>query len=158
MDAALVWLMRQWLEIAGFAATCAALFYAHLAYKNSAAGLAQARKAEITSVRLQTKTALNDARQSQVSLELRCQLCRASWDSHERKQPVRIGAPGSLGLFERSPIDALKHEGWALLQQLDDASVNVDTMDLHALEALQQRAKATSLEIQALAGKLEGPP
>ena len=33
----------------------------------------------------------------------------------------------------------------------------VDDMDLQALEALMQKAKATSLSIQALAGRLEAP-
>lgn len=58
----------------------------------------------------------------------------------------------------RSPIDAVQYEGRRLLQELDAVSATVDAMDLQALEALQQKAKATSLGIQALAGKLEGPP
>ncbi len=156
MDSVLEWLTRQWLEIAGFAATCAALFYAHLAYLNSAAGLAHAKQAELTNMRLQTKAALNDARQSQVSLELTCQVYRANWASHERKQGLRLGAP--KGFFERSSIDIVQSEGWQLLQKLDAASANVDAMTLQELEALQQQAKATSLGIQALAGRLEGPP
>jgi hypothetical protein len=150
------WFTRHWLEIGSFLATCAALFYAHLAYRTSLRGLVQAKQAELTNLRIQTKAALNDARQAQVSLELTCQIYRANWASHARKQPMLLS--GSVGFFERSPIDAVRFEGMQLLQQLDASSANVDGMDLRALEASGQEAKATSLAIQALAGKLESPP
>ena len=158
LDTALDWITRQWLELLGVAITIAALVYAHLAYRTSALGLAHAKQAELNNLRIQTKAALNDARQAQVSLGLSCQVCRASWDSHERRQPFRIGAPESMGLFKRSPTDEVEYEGRKLLQQLDAVSATVDQMDLRELEVLQQKAKATSLGIQALAGKLEGPP
>ncbi|MBA3910640.1 MAG: hypothetical protein C0524_12325 [Rhodobacter sp.] len=158
MDTVLEWVTRQWLEIVGVAVTIAALIYAHLAYRTSALGLAHAKQAELTNLRIQTKAALNDARQAQVSLELSCQIYRTSWASHERMQPMTMSAPGSFGLFKRSPIDDVQHEGRQLLQQLDALGATVDDMDLQALEALQQKAKATSLAIQALAGRLEGPP
>ena len=158
MDSVLEWFTRQWLEIVGVAITIAALIYAHLAYRTSALGLAHAKQAELTNLRIQTKAALTDARQAQVSLGLSCQIYRANWASHEWKQPIRIGGPGPVGFFKRSPIDEVEYEGRKLLQQLDAAGATVDAMDLQALEALQQQAKATSLAIQALAGKLEGPP
>lgn len=156
IETALDWLAHQWLEVLGVAITIAALIYAHLAYRTSALGLAHARQAELTNLRIQTKAALSDARQSQVSLALTCQVYRASRASHERKQRIRLGAPE--GFFERSPIDIVQSEGLQLLQKLDAASANVDVMTLQELEALQQQAKATSLGIQALAAKLEGPP
>ncbi len=156
IDTALDWLARQWLELLGVAITIAALIYAHLAYRTSALGLAHAKQAELTNLRIQTKAALSDARQSQVSLALTCQVYRSSWASHQRKQPLTLGVP--KGMFERSPIDIVQSEGWQLLQKLDAASATVDAMNLQELEALQQQAKATSLGIQALAGRLEGPP
>ena len=152
------WILRQWLEIGGFIVTCAALFYAHLAYRTSAAGLVHSKQAELNSLRIQTKAAMNDAHQAQVSLELTCQIYRANWASHERKQPMTLRAPGPMGFFKRSPIDDVQREGRQLLQQLEAEGATVDAMDLEALEALLQKAKATSLAIQALAGKLEGPP
>jgi len=156
MDAALEWVTRQWLEIGGFVVTCAALFYAHLAYRTSALGLAHAKQTELTSLRIQAKAALNDARQAQVSLELSCQVCRASWASHARKQPMMLS--GSVGLFDRSPIGSVQYEGKQLLRQLDVPIEKVDEMDLKALEALLQESTGISLGIQALAGKLESPP
>lgn len=158
MDSVLEWATRQWLEIVGVAVTFAALVYAHLAYRTSALGLAHAKQAELTNLRIETKASLSDARQAQVSLGLSCQVYRGMWASHERKQPIKLSAPGPMGLFKRSPIDAVQSEGWTLLNQLDAEGATVDTMDLLALEALLQKAKATSLAIQALAGKLEGPP
>ena len=158
MDTVLDWITLQWLEILGVAITIAALIYAHLAYQTSAMGLAHAKQAELTNLRIQTKAALSDARQTQVSLELSCQLYRASWASHERKQPMTLSAPTSFGLFKRSPIDDVQHKGRQLLQQLDAEGATVDAMDLLALEALLQKAKATSLAIQAFSGNLEGPP
>lgn len=156
IDTALDWLARQWLELLGVAITIAALIYAHLAYRTSALGLAHAKQAELTNLRIQTKAALSDARQAQVSLELSCQVYRASWASAARKQPLRFSSPA--GIFERSPIDAVQYEGRQLLQKLDAASATIDAMTLQELEALQQLAKTTSLGIQALAGKLEGAP
>jgi hypothetical protein len=158
MDSALDWITRQWLELLGVVITIAALIYAHLAYRVSSLGLAHAKEAELTNIRILTKAALNDARQAQVSLGLSCQVYRASWASHERKQPLTIGSPGPMGLFKRFPIDEVEHEGRRLLQQLDAASASVDQMGLRELEVLQQKAKATSLGIQVLAGNLEGPP
>ena len=158
MDSVLEWFTRQWLEIVGVAITVAALMYAHLAYRTSAMGLDHAKQAELNSLRIQTKAALSDARQAQVSLGLSCHVYRGMWASHERKQPMMMGAPGPMGIFKRSPIDDVQHEGRQLLQQLDAESATIDAMDLQALEALLQKAKATSLAIQALAGKLEGPP
>ncbi len=157
MDASLEWITRLWLEIGGFIATCAALFYAHRAYRTSALGLAHAKQAELNSIRIQTKSALNDARQSLVSLDLNCQNYRAQWASHRRKQGMMLGVPRSIGLLESSPIDAVQYEGKRLLSQLDSASATVDAMDLQALETLQQRAKDTALGIQELALKLESP-
>jgi len=71
---------------------------------------------------------------------------------------MRLGAPDSMGIFKRSPIDDVQHKGRQLLQQLEAEGATVDAMDLQALEALLQKAKATSLASQALAGSLEGPP
>ena len=150
------WIARHWLEILTFLTTFAALIYAHLAYTKSAMGLIQAQKAELTSLRIQTKAALNEARQAQVSLELTCQVYRANWDSHTRKQGLMMRGPDKF--FERSPIDDVRYEGLHLLGELDAASAKVDAMDLEALEALMQKAKRISLGIQALAGKLESPP
>lgn len=158
MDSALDWITRQWLELLGVVITIAALIYAHLAYRTSALGLAHAKQAELNNLRIQTKAALNDERQAQVSLGLSCQVYRASWASHERKQPITLGGPGPMGVFKRSPIDEVEYEGRKMLQKLDAVSATVDQMDLRELEVLQQKAKATSLGIQALAGKLEGPP
>jgi hypothetical protein len=48
---------------------------------------------------------------------------------------------------------------WGMpVQQLSASGENVEAMNLQALEALIQEAKATSLRIQALSGKLESPP
>lgn len=154
----LEWLTRQWLEIVGVAITVAALFYAHLAYRIGLLGLDQAKKAELNSLRIQAKAGMNDARQAQVSLELTCQIFRANWASHALKQRVMLTGP--LGRFERSAIDIdkVQFEGNHLLQQLSASGETVDEMDLQALEALMQKAKATSLSIQGLAGKLESPP
>jgi len=144
MDSVLDWIARQWLEILGVAITVAALIYAHLAYRVGLLGLAQNKQAELNSLRIQTKAALSDARQAQVSLELSCQIYRGMWASHERKQPMRLGAPDSMGIFKRSPIDDVQHKGRQLLQQLEAEGATVDAMDLQALEALLQKAKATS--------------
>lgn len=155
-EIALEWFTRHWLEIGSFFVTCAALFYAHLAYRTSMRGLDQAKLAELNSLRIQTKAGLNDARQALVSLELNCQIYRSNWVRYERTQPITLS--GSSGLFEHSPIDAVLVEGRQLLQQLDASSRNVDEMSLQALEALLQRAKVTSLSIQSVAGRLESPP
>ncbi len=155
MTTVLEWATRQWLEILGVAITVAALIYAHLAYRTGLLGLGQAKQAELNSLRIQAKAAMNDARQAQVSLVLTCQIYRASWANHARKQPMTLGKSG--GIFERSPIDAVQLEGRLLLEQLSAFGETVDQMDLQALEALMQKAKATSLSIQALAGKLEAP-
>lgn len=155
IEVALEWVAHQWLEIGTLVATCGALFYAHLAYRTSKRGLDQAKQAEVNSLRIQAKAALNDTRQAQVSLELSCQVYRANWASYARTQPI-LGRPA--GHFERCPINAVQSEGRQLLAPLSTSSENVDKMDLSELEALMQRAKATSLRIQALAGKLEPPP
>lgn len=155
MTTVLEWVARQWLEILGVAITIAALIYAHLAYRTGLLGLGQAKQAELNSLRIQAKAAMNDARQTQVSLELTCQIYRANWASHARKQPMTLGKSG--GIFERSPIDSVQLEGRRMLEQLSASAETVDQMDMQALEALMQMAKATSLSIQALAGKLEAP-
>jgi hypothetical protein len=135
---------------------CGGLLYAHLAYRTSERGLAQAKLAELTSLRIQARAGLNDARQAQVSLELTCQIYRANWASYARTQPPL--SIKSTGLFERSPIDAIEFEGRQLLEQVSASGETVDKMDLQALEALMEKAKAASLGIQALAGKLQSPP
>lgn len=155
MDSVLEWATRQWLEIVGVAITVAALIYAHLAYRVGMLGVAQNTQIEVNSLRIQTKAALNDARQSQVSLELTCQIYRANLASQTRQHGMMLTP--ATGLFERSPIDAVQFEGRQLLQQLDAPSATVDGMNLQDLEALGQKAKAVSLSIQALAGKLETP-
>ncbi|WP_426034046.1 hypothetical protein [Cypionkella sp. TWP1-2-1b2] len=155
IDTFLDWITRQWFEIGSFAVTCAALFYAHLAYRVGKSGLEQTKQAELNTLRIQTKAALNDARQAQVSLELTCQVFRANWASHARKQPLTLSR--HVGLFDRSPIDKVQFEGRQFLQELDASSATLDEMDLQALEALGQQAKAISLAIQSLAGKLELP-
>jgi hypothetical protein len=155
MDSVLEWITRQWLEIVGVAVTIAALIYAHLAYRTSEKGLAHSKQAELNSFRVNTKAALNDAQQAQVSLELTCQIYRANQAAYDRKQGPMMGIP--KGMFERSPIDEVQYEGIALLRKLAKESAHLDSMDLKGLEALQQRAKAIAREIQALAGKLETP-
>lgn len=155
IDTFLDWITRQWFEIGSFAVTCAALFYAHLAYRVGKSGLEQSRQAELNTLRIQTKAALNGARQAQVSLELTCQIYRTNWASHDRKHLPALAR--HAGLFERSPIDRVQFEGRQLLQQLDAPRATVDEMDLQVLEALGQQAKAVSLAIQSLAGKLELP-
>lgn len=156
MESVLEWATRQWLEILGVAITIAALIYAHLAYRTGLLGLGQARQAELTSLRIQAKAAMNDARQAQVSLELTCQIYRANWANYNRTQPMLSN--NHAGIFHRSTTDSVQFEGKKLLAQLSASSENLDAMDLQALEALMQKAKATSLGIQALAGKLESPP
>ena len=51
------------------------------------------------------------------------------------------------GIFQRSPTDLVQFEGKKLLEQLSTSSENLDAMDLQALAALMQKAKATSLSI-----------
>jgi hypothetical protein len=155
-EVALNWISHKWLETGSFFITCAALFYAHLAYRTSERGLDHAKQAELTSLRIQAKSGVNDARQALGSLELTCQIYRANWANYERTQPLLANRP--VGLLNRSPIDAVQFEGRKLLEQLSASGEAVDTMDLQALEALMQEAKATSLRIQALSGKLESPP
>jgi hypothetical protein len=153
---ALEWFTFKWLEISTLIIAFGGLLYAHLAYRTSERGLTQAKLAELTSLRIQAKSGLNDARQAQVSLELTCQIYRANWANYNRKQPQL--SKMHTGIFQRSPTDAVQFEGKKLLEQLSAPSENLDAMDLQALEALMQKAKATSLSIQALAGKLESPP
>lgn len=155
MDFALDWVAHRCLENGSFVTTCAALFYAHLAYRTSMLALAQAKQAELTILRIQAQSALIDAPQAQVSLAITCQVYRANWASHARKQPMTLGKSG--GIFERSPSDAVQQQGVQLIQQLDAYIKLVDQMDLLGLEALLQKAKATALGIQALAGSLEPP-
>lgn len=156
INIALEWLTRHWLEVSSFVVTCAALFYAHLAYRTSERGLAHAKQAELNGLRVQAKSAMNDARQAQVSLDLTCQIYRANWANYNRMQPQLSN--NHAGIFQRQPTDAVQFEGRQLVKQLSASGETVDKMDLQALEALLQIAKATSLNIQALAGKLESPP
>lgn len=156
IDIALDFFVRKWLEISTLIVACGGLLYAHLAYRTSERGLDHAKQAELNSFRIQAKAGLNDARQAQVSLELSCQIYRANWANYNRASRGLSNA--HVGPFKRSPIDAVKFEGWKLLEQLSTSGEAVDKMDLQALEALIQEAKATSLRIQALSGKLESPP
>lgn len=156
MGLLLEWATRQWLEIMGVTVTGAALIYAHLAYRVGLLGLAQNKQAELNSFRVQTKAALSEARQAQVALERACQVYRSQWVRHERKAGPMWRREG-VGPFERSPIDKVESEGRQRLSQLHAASADIDRMDLPALEALGQKAKAVALDIQALAGKLPSP-
>jgi predicted anti-sigma-YlaC factor YlaD len=114
IDIALDFFARKWLETGSFFVTCAALFYAHLAYRTSERGLDHAKSAELNSLRLQAKAGLNDARQTQVSLELSCQVYRANWASYARTQPSLNSVPA--GIFDRSPVDRVQFKGRQLLQ------------------------------------------
>jgi len=148
-----VWVAQHWLEVSSFIVTCAALFYAHLAYRTSQQGLDQAKLAELNNLRLQTKAAMSDARQALVSLELRCHVYRAEWDRRELKKPVFLRMP--KGLSDRTPIDEVLIQGRQLLGRLATSSKNLDDMDFQELEALIQSARETSLNVQALAGELK---
>ena len=55
------WVARRCLEIGSFVANCSALFYAHLAYRTSMLGLAQAKQAELRSLRIKAKASVSDA-------------------------------------------------------------------------------------------------
>jgi hypothetical protein len=156
LDLAWEFFGRKWLEIITLVVAFGGLLYAHLSYRTSKRGLAQGAQAELNTLRIQAKAGLNDARQSQVALDLTCQIYRANWASHARKQGVTLSAP--VGLHGHAPTDAVQFEGRKLLQQITASGENLDAMDLQALEMFLQHAKAASLNIQALAGKLASPP
>ena len=156
IDIALELFARKWLEISTLIIAFGGLIYAHLAFRTSTHGLVHAKQAELNNLRLQAKTGISDAQQAQVSLELTCQIYRANWASYNRTQPMLSN--NHAGIFQRSPVDAVQFEGRKILEQLVMSGKAVDTMNLQALEALIQEAKATSLRIQALSGRLESPP
>lgn len=80
-DGAFRWILSHWLEIVTLLATFAALFYAHLAYRSSVDAAAQARAAELTSLRIQANAGLSDAQLSLFALEANCQDNRSQWAS-----------------------------------------------------------------------------
>ena len=153
-DNIVMWLFGPVLAVGSFIVTCAALFYAHLAYRSSVKSAEQARAAELTSLRIQAKTGLDDAQRSLIALKTDCQANRAEWQRYERQLPP-LRSQSMINLWPDAEVVALAHNMLDKLVQSYDA---VDTMTPSELEELLQEARTTSMKVLALAGELEAPP
>ena len=115
-DSVTMWVIGQVLAIGSFFATCAALFYAHLAYRSSTRNTEQAQAAELTSLRIQAKAGLDDAQRSLFALKANCQANRADWRTHEFRQGPALGRMEPM--FRTTPTDKVQHRGQAILEKL----------------------------------------
>ncbi len=152
---ALEFFVGKWLEITTLIVACGGLVYAHLAYRTSGRGLAHAKQAELTSLRLQTKASLGDAEQSLVSLQLNCAIHHAATESERLRRGPTLAPPE--GMLGHSPSDKVAAKGRKVLQDLEAGFANIDQMGLQELEESMRLAKVTSLKIQALASELTAP-
>ena len=116
-----MWVYGQVLAVGSFTATCAALFYAHLAYRSSTRNTEQARAAELTSLRIQAKAGLDDAQRSLIALNANCQANRAEWQAHEFRQGPALGRMKPM--FQTTPTDKVQHRGQAILEKLGSGLV-----------------------------------
>lgn len=145
----------KWLEFSTLIVACGGLLYAHLAYRTSERGLAQARQAELTSLRIQVKASLSDAEQSLVSLQLNCAIHHAAAKSERLIRGLSLASPN--GMFDQSPSDKVAVKGHKLLQDLGAGFANIEQMGSQELEELMRLAKVASLQIQALSSELATP-
>ena len=155
-DSVAMWLLGPVLAVGSFIATCAALFYAHLAYRSSVKNTEQARAAELTSLRIQAKAGLGEAQRSLLALQTSAQASRTEWASHERKQRPVLG-PIRDGYSQTSNPKTLGR-GHTIFRTLEQSFANVESMKPTELETLMQDARAASLRILSLAGEFQGPP
>ena len=155
IDIAMDFFARRWLEIGSFFTTCAALFYAHLAYRVSSKGLDQAQAAQLTNLRIQAKAGLSDAEQSLVSLQLACASHQATTERDRLRRGLTL--PSFKEDFAKAPSEKVGAKGRKLLHDLNAGFASVDQMGLQELEAMMRLAKVTSLKIRALSSELPAP-
>lgn len=155
-DSIAMWLSGQWLEIASLLIASAALYYARQAHHSSVSTAAQQRAAELTALRIQAKSGLNEVHHSLIALRRDCQANRAEWKLHEHRNGPVLGQMKPM--FHLSPSDKVQHRGTKVFESLGQRYSGLDTMKTGELEMLVNEARKASLQIMALAGELEGPP
>jgi len=155
LEVVIDWMANQWLALASLFIATAALFYTALAHNSSRNAATAARTSELANLRIQAKSGLAEANRSFLSLRSSCQASRADWDQYARKHMPSLG-PGPVA--ELSNITQVEREGDALLHEISRYFAPVDEMNAAQLEKGFQDAKAAALEIERLAGRLEGPP
>lgn len=155
LEVVIDWMANHWLELASVVIAIVALFYAALAYNSSRDTATAARTSELVNLRIQAKSSLAEAKRSFLSLRSSCQASRADWDQYARKH---LPSLGSRPVVELSSISQVQREGAALLREVSQYFAPVDEMEAAQLEKGFQDAKAAALEIERLAGRLEGPP
>ena len=155
-DSVAMWIFGPVLAVGSFIATCAALFYAHLAYRSSVKNSEQARAAELTSLRILAKAGLDDAQRSLIALKTDCQANRAEWETHDFRHVPDLGRMQSM--FKTTPTDKVQQRGQTILANISQAYSTLDAKTKNELETLVNEARTASLQIMALAGELQGPP
>lgn len=156
LEVAIDWMASQWLELASLLIAIAALFYAALAYNSSRKATAAARTSDLANLRIQANLCLAEANRSLLSLHSSCKANRANWEQYKRKHMPSLG--GTWLAPEYSNIAQVEREGNVLLQEIENYFAPVDKMNAAQLEKGVQDARAAALEIEKLAGRLEGPP
>ena len=156
LEVVIDWMANQWLELASLVIATAALFYAALAYNSSRNAAKAARTSDLANLRIQAKLSLAEANRRFLKLCSSCQASRADWEQHKRKHMPSLG--GTWPAPELSNIAQVQREGAVLLQEISQYFVPVEEMNAAQLESGFQDAKAAALEIEKLAGRLEGPP
>jgi len=156
LEVVIDWMANQWLELASLLIAIVALFYAALAYNSSRNATTAARASNLANLRIQAKLTLSEANRSLFSLHSSCQASRADWEQYKRKHMPSLG--GTRPAPELTNIAQVEREGAVLLQEIEDYFAPIDEMNATQLEKGFQDARVAALEIEKLAGRLEGPP
>ncbi|WP_339757993.1 hypothetical protein [uncultured Hoeflea sp.] len=156
LEVAIDWMASQWLELASLLIAIAALFYAALANNSSRKATTAAQASDLANLRIQANQCLAEANRSLLSLHSSCKANRADWEQFERKHMPSLG--WTRPEPEQSNIAQVEREGNVLLQEIEDYFAPVDEMNAAQLEKGVQNARAAALEIEKLAGRLDGPP
>lgn len=136
--------------------TALAVIYAHLAYRSSVTSAAQARAAELTSLKIQANAALDEAGRAMLAVRSACQANDGEWSNHLSRQPMVLLAAHAM--FPERKSAPVERQGQILLAQLQDAFAKDEAKTPPDYEALIKQARAVASEIVGLTSQLESPP
>ncbi|PZX21386.1 hypothetical protein H9N28_11020 [Rhodobacter capsulatus] len=149
-------IVEYWFEGVTLFLTVLAVLYAHLAYRSSVKSAAQARAAELTSLKIQANTVLDDVYRALLALRSACQANHQEWIRHEGRRPMMLSGPqGMFAEMKSAPIERQGHILWAQLKDVfakDEAKTPAD------YEALIKQAREVASQIMGLTAQLESPP
>lgn len=147
---------EYWLEGVTLFLTVLAVIYAHLAYRSSVASAAQARAAELTSLKIQANTTLDDAGRAMLTVRSACQANHQEWTSHAGRQPMML--TGLHDMVQERKSAPVERQGHILLAKLQDVFAMDEAKTPGDYEAIIKHARAVTSQIMGLTRQLESPP